>query len=110
MKRFFGRVAKFVITRISGKPIKEGTEMTVQFEKVGEGVTGHKKPKKHHRRNKQPVWFKEFVDNVFLPTIARIEVRLDAIEKRLDAVEKRLDAVERRLDAVESKLERNNIV
>jgi hypothetical protein len=54
MKRFFGRVAKFVITRISGKPIKEGTEMTVQFEKVNEGVTGHKKTKKHHRRNKQP--------------------------------------------------------
>jgi predicted DNA-binding WGR domain protein len=54
MKRFFGRVAKFVITSIRGKPIKEGTEMTVQFEKVGEGVTGHKKIKKHHRRNKQP--------------------------------------------------------
>jgi hypothetical protein len=54
MKRFFGRVAKFVITRISGKPIKEGTEMAVQFEKVGEGVAGHKKVKKHHRKNKQP--------------------------------------------------------
>jgi predicted RNA-binding protein with TRAM domain len=54
MKRFFGRVAKFVITRISGKPIKEGTEMTVQFEKVSEGENGHKKIKKHHRKNKQP--------------------------------------------------------
>jgi hypothetical protein len=54
MKSFFGRVAKFVITRISGKPIKEGTEMTVQFEKVSEGENSHKKTKKHHRRNKQP--------------------------------------------------------
>ncbi|MDR0340680.1 MAG: hypothetical protein LBH55_00175, partial [Mycoplasmataceae bacterium] len=69
----------------------------------GEGVTGHKKPKKHHRRNKQPVWFKEFVDNVFLPTIARIEARLDKIEARLDAVENDISNIK-------NCLKRNNIV
>ncbi|MDR0341431.1 MAG: hypothetical protein LBH55_04140 [Mycoplasmataceae bacterium] len=117
MKRFFGRVAKFVITRISGKPIKEGTEMTVQFEKVTEGVNGGKKTKKHHRRNKQPAWFKEFVDTVFLPTIARIEARLDKIEttlaehgKRLDAIEAKLEEHSRDIVEIKERLDRNNIV
>jgi hypothetical protein len=109
MKRFFGRVAKFVITSIRGKPIKEGTEMTVQFEKVGEGVEGHKKPKKHHRRNKQPAWFKEFVDTVFLPTIARIEARLDKIETTLAEHTALLSQHSKDIAEIKERLDRNNI-
>ncbi|MDR0340811.1 MAG: hypothetical protein LBH55_00875 [Mycoplasmataceae bacterium] len=117
MKRFFGRVAKFVITRISGKPIKEGTEMTVQFEKVNEGVTGHKKTKKHHRRNKQPAWFKEFVDNVFLPTIAEIKATLaehtallNQHSKDIAEIKDRLNTVENDISNIKNCLKRNNIV
>ncbi|MDR0341197.1 MAG: hypothetical protein LBH55_02900 [Mycoplasmataceae bacterium] len=109
MKRFFGRVAKFVITRISGKPIKEGTEMTVQFEKVNEEVKTHKKVKKHHRKNKQPAWFKEFVDTVFLPTIARIEATLAEHGKRLDAIEAKLEEHSKDIAEIKERLDRNKI-
>jgi transcription elongation GreA/GreB family factor len=91
--------------------------MTVQFEKVGEVVNGHKKIKKHHRRNKQPAWFKEFVDTVFLPTIAEIKATLaehtallNQHSKDIAEIKDRLSAVEKRLDLVEARLDRNKII
>jgi hypothetical protein len=110
MKRLFVKGIKKV-------PVGVGTELIVQVENVYEDVEVHKKVKKHHRRNKQPAWFKEFVDTVFLPTIAEIkqditEIKVTLAEhgKRLDAIEAKLEEHGKRLDKIEDCLKRNNIV
>ncbi|MDR0341155.1 MAG: hypothetical protein LBH55_02680 [Mycoplasmataceae bacterium] len=77
MKRLIKNVKEFVIKKIKGLPIKAGSKLLVQVENVYEEVKTHKKVKKNNRKNKQPAWFKEFVDTVFLPTIAEIKERLD---------------------------------
>ncbi|MDR0340725.1 MAG: hypothetical protein LBH55_00425 [Mycoplasmataceae bacterium] len=76
MKRLINHMKRLFVKGIKKVPVGVGTELIVQMENVYEEVKTHKKIKKHHRRNKQPAWFKEFVDTVFLPTIARIETTL----------------------------------
>ncbi|MDR0340759.1 MAG: hypothetical protein LBH55_00605 [Mycoplasmataceae bacterium] len=109
MKRLINHMKRLFVKGIKKVPVGVGTELIVQMENVYEDVEVHKKVKKHHGKNKGPKWFREFVDTVFLPTIAEINAKLDEHTALLSQHSKDIAEIRQDVTEIKERLDRNNI-
>ncbi|MDR0340749.1 MAG: hypothetical protein LBH55_00555 [Mycoplasmataceae bacterium] len=82
MKRMIKDKKEVTILKSPNKYIKVGDKFIVGTKNFYEEVEGN--GRKSRNSKKVPEWFQDFVDKIFLPTIAEIKQDIIEIKERLD--------------------------